>query len=93
MPTKLDLEAQKMHWRSRLLDFGEDVLLEKRRKLRKTQLEISKNIGLNQSQISRLERGLTRPLDIPTIEAVCSAYKLSLKEKQEYFKLSLGIEL
>ena len=80
----------KSFWWSMLLEFGEDVLAVKRRKTGQTQSDIAQKTGLNQSEISRIESGFTKPTDLPTLEAVCQAYQLSNSEKAKYVELITG---
>lgn len=77
-------------WWSNLLDFGQDVLKAKRIKLGLSQFYISSKVGLNQSEISRIENGLARPNDIPTYELICRVYQLTNQERQNYSQLIYG---
>lgn len=85
-----DLESLKSNWWSNLLDFGQDVLIVRRKALGLTQENISNKTGLNQSEISRLECGLVRPRDVPTFHQVCKAYRLTETEIRDYSKLITG---
>lgn len=88
---KANIGAQKSFWWVSLLEFGEDVLAKKRRFSKLTQQDISQKCGLSQSEISRIERGLAKPRDIPTIKAVCDVYQLSKSEKERYLELTTGL--
>jgi len=83
-------EDNKSFWWSMLLEFGEDVLATKRKKTGQTQADIAIKTGLNQSEISRIESGFTKPRDLPTIDAICQAYQLSNSEKAKYIELTTG---
>src|SRR3989344_6769782 len=85
-----DLGYLKSHWWSNLLDFGQDVLVVKRKVLGLSQKEISNYTGLNQSEISRLENGLVRPRGVPTFQLICKAYRLTETEIKDYSRLITG---
>lgn len=86
-----DLDADRSFLFSALYEFCEEILLPKRKQQGLTQKDVSKKLDLNQSEISRIERGLVRPKDMATIQAVCNLYDLTLAEKQKYFSLTTGI--
>jgi transcriptional regulator with XRE-family HTH domain len=87
-----DLEVDRSHNWSLLLEFGEQILIPARKKTKLTQKEISKRLGLNQSEVSRIERGITKPKDHFTIIAICEIYKLNPQEKNQFLQLCSGIE-
>lgn len=89
---KFDLSAQKSSWCADLSEFGEVVLKPRREKLGLTQQQIAKIVGLNQSQISRIEQGLSRPADPPTLDSIVNAYRLNQKEKDYLCQLFVGVE-
>ncbi|KKS41499.1 MAG: hypothetical protein UV05_C0054G0007 [candidate division CPR1 bacterium GW2011_GWA2_42_17] len=89
---KLDLSAQKSSWWGDLSEFGETVLKQKRQNLGLTQQQVAKIVGLNQSQISRIEQGLSRPSDPPTLDSIAKAYHLNQKEKEYLYQLFVGVE-
>lgn len=89
---KFNLSAQKSSWWADLSEFGETVLKQKREKLGLTQQQIAKIVGLNQSQISRIEQGLSRPSDPPTLDSIVNAYHLNQKEKDYLCQLFVGVE-
>lgn len=47
---------------------------------------------MNQSQISRIEQGLSRPSDPPTLDSIVNAYHLNQKEKDYLCQLFVGVE-
>lgn len=57
------IEAEQCWQNSRLQEFGEEVLRPKRLKLGLTQQQMSQRVGVDQSRISRIERGLGKPDD------------------------------
>lgn len=65
-------------------------MLISRLKLNITQTEIARICGISQSEVSRLERGLVTPKDIPSFESVCVSYKLDIIQKDKYAELVLG---
>src|SRR3989344_6023979 len=81
----------KSGWWSNLLDFGQDIFKPRRLSLSLNQLNISNKIGINQSEVSRLENGLVKPRDVPTFNSVCQAYCLTNQEKLAYSRLVYGI--
>ncbi|HKC04703.1 MAG TPA: helix-turn-helix transcriptional regulator [Patescibacteria group bacterium] len=85
-----DLDSQKSHWWSLLSEFGEEVLVKKRLLLVITQDEMARRCGINQSEISRIERGLATPQNVPTFSNICEQYKLNLNEKDKFAELVTG---
>lgn len=85
-----NINSIKSHWWTQLSEFGEEVLLQRRKKYYVTQSQVASITGLNQSEISRLERGLTTPRDLPTLNAISDAYRLTGDEKQKYIELIFG---
>lgn len=87
------LESLRSNWWSNLLDFGQDVLIPKRKSLGLTQDDVSRMSGLGQSEISRIEGGFARPKDVSCFNSLCSVYRLTEDEKRIYAKLVLGTDL
>lgn len=85
------LDYKKSFWRSELYEFCEEVFIKNRKNFKLTQKRVSSLLGLNQSEISRIERGVTTPKDITTIEAICSVYRLTPSQKNKYLELTYGL--
>lgn len=79
------------YWWSCLGEFGEEVLVANRKKYRIPQQKIATILGIHQSEVSRIERGITKPRSIPFAEAICRAYSLSPTQKRKYLELLSGI--
>ncbi len=88
---KNDLDYKKSYWRSELYEFCEEAFVNNRKAFKLTQKRISSILGLNQSEISRIERGVTTPKDITTIEAICAAYRLTPAQRSKYLELTYGL--
>src|SRR6266702_2304015 len=89
--SKSDTDYKKSFWRSKLFEFGNEVLTENRKKAHLTQKKVASVLDLDQSEVSRIERGITKPNDIITIESICDIYKLTPNQKREYLQLTCGI--
>lgn len=85
-----DVGSQRSYWWTSLLEFGEDVLVSRRKQRGLTQQNIAVKCGLNQSEISRFEKGLAKPRDVPTLETLCTVYDLGPAERQRYIELTTG---
>ena len=85
--SKEELQVKKSFWWSSLSEFCEEVLVPKRKKQGLTQIDISNHTGLSQSEVSRLERGIVKPRDNPTINSIFDAYKLTSSEKKEFIDI------
>lgn len=88
----LSTSSRRSSWWAELSEFGEEVLMVSRLKLGITQIEMAKRCGLSQSEISRMERGLVTPKDIPSFESICSGYNLNQKDCDQYRELVLGVK-
>lgn len=89
--SKQNLENTKSFWWSSLCEFCEEVLVAGRKKLSLTQQGIASKVGLSQSEISRIETGIAKPKDLPTLSAICDIYQLSSVERQKYIELIVGL--
>jgi transcriptional regulator with XRE-family HTH domain len=85
------LEYQQSFWRSNLYEFCEEVLVANRKKYKLSQKTIANNLGINQSEVSRIERGIVKPKNIVITKSICDIYRLNLHEKQKYLELTSGI--
>ncbi|HET7099077.1 MAG TPA: helix-turn-helix transcriptional regulator [Patescibacteria group bacterium] len=85
-----DLDSQKSYWWSLLSEFGEEVLLVRRVALGITQADMAKRCGIDQSEISRIERGLATPQNIPALNNLCKEYKLNNDHKERFAELVTG---
>ncbi len=85
-----DIGSQRSYWWTSLLEFGEEVLIRKRKKLGLSQQDIAIKCSLNQSEISRFEKGLAKPRDVPTLELLCAVYQLGPAERERYIQLTTG---
>ena len=87
------LNNKKSFWWSSLSEFGEEVLVTNRKKLHLSQSSVAKMLNLNQSEVSRIERGITKPNDVITLEALCEIYKLTPVQKRKYLELTSGLSV
>src|SRR6266567_1202595 len=85
------LEYKQSFWRSNLYEFCEEVLVVNRKKYKLSQKTIAGNLGINQSEVSRIERGIVKPKNIVITKSICDVYRLNLHEKQKYLELTSGI--
>lgn len=85
-----DTDTRKSYWWSLLSEFGEEVLLKQRIVLGISQTVMAKRCGMAQSEISRIERGLVTPQNIPTSDEICDEYRLKQEDKDKYAKLVAG---
>jgi len=53
------------------------VIKEQRKKLKLTQMEFSKMVGLSQTYVSQVEHG-HKTISLPTLEAVCHTLKMPM---------------
>lgn len=86
-----NLDYKQSFWRSNLYEFCEEVLIINRKKHGLSQKIIAEQLGINQSEISRIERGIVKPKNIVTSETLCDIYKLSPIQKQKYLELTTGV--
>lgn len=86
-----DVELIKVGWRADLQEFGEQVLRPQRQKLGYTQEEMSEKVGLDQSRISRIERGYGVPRDYPTAKAIAHNYRLTQEQTDRWCQIVFGI--
>jgi len=91
MPKSSDYRVS--YWWSSLMEFGEEVLVRNRKKIRLSQQEIANKLNLSQSEISRIERGLVRPHSLPAVREFCDVYQLTSSQKKKYLELINGISL
>lgn len=80
------LEIIRSSWQADLYEFGKFVLREKRKKQKLTQKQMAQKVGLDQSRISRIEKGAT-PKDSATARAISECYQLSDMEEKNWFQL------
>jgi transcriptional regulator with XRE-family HTH domain len=85
-----DTESAKSYWWSLLSEFGEEVLLDHRTRLGLTQADMARRCGVVQSEISRIERGLATPQNVPVFNILCGQYKLDDEEKSKFAELVTG---
>ena len=78
-------------WYLDLYDFGQSVLKERRKILRLSQKQIAGMIGIDQSRISRIERGLGIPKDLPSAKAIAECYRLDEKTSKNWYQLIYGV--
>lgn len=87
--TKDRLEAAQSNQWANLQAFGEQVLQPRREALGLSQPQMGKKIGVDQSRISRVERG-RKPKDAPTAQRYIDAYQLSQGEANCWLELIFG---
>ncbi|GIV76312.1 MAG: hypothetical protein KatS3mg050_0706 [Litorilinea sp.] len=85
------IEAEQCWQNSHLQEFGEEVLRPKRLKLGLTQQQMAQRVGIDQSRISRIERGLGKPEDYSTARAFILHYQLSKPQQDEWLHLLFGV--
>lgn len=79
-------------WQNSLLqEFGAEVLRPKRLKLGLTQQQMARKIGLDQSRISRIERGLGKPEDYASARAFIVHYQLDRSDAEVWLHLLFGL--
>lgn len=78
-------------WYTDLNTFGENVLRERRKQRGLTQQQMAERIGVDQSRVTRIERGLGVPKDLPTAQAYAKAYRLNKAQADRWYQLLYGL--
>jgi len=78
-------------WQDDLRTFGECVLRRRRQEKSLTQKQMARRIGVDQSRVSRIERGLGTPKDYLTANVYARCYGLNPEETDQWFRLLFGI--
>ncbi len=84
------LEIIRSSWRADVQEFAENVLRPHRERLNLNQTEMALRIGVDQSRISRIERGLGVPRDQVTAIRFADEYRLEEIFKKDWLQLLFG---
>jgi transcriptional regulator with XRE-family HTH domain/tetratricopeptide (TPR) repeat protein len=76
-------------WRSSLQEFGEQLRHKREHVLRLTQAQMAARVGIDQSRISRIEKG-HKPRNKATAVILAEAYRLSAAETKAWLELLYG---
>jgi transcriptional regulator with XRE-family HTH domain len=76
-------------WHTSLQEFGEQLRHKREHVLRLTQAQIAARVGIDQSRISRIEKG-HKPRDKATAVVLAEAYRLSTTETKAWLELLYG---
>lgn len=85
------VERIRVEWRSRLFEFGKDVLEVRREELHLTQTQVAKDIGIDPSTYSRIEGGVESPKDPPVAIAIARKLRLDPEKADAWFQLLYSI--
>lgn len=85
------INADQCWQNSRLQEFGAEVLRPKRLKLGLTQQQMARKIGIDQSRISRIERGFGKPDDYASARAFIVHYQLDRSDAEVWLHLLFGL--
>ena len=85
------INADQCWQNSRLQEFGAEVLRPKRLKQGLTQQQMARKIGIHQSRISRIERGLGKPEDYASARAFVVHYQLDRADAEVWLHLLFGL--
>jgi transcriptional regulator with XRE-family HTH domain len=77
-------------WQTSLQEFGELLRQRRQQVLHLSQGEMASRIGIDQSRISRIERGIGTPKDKGTAKAYAEGYRLNREETEIWFELLFG---
>ena len=80
----------RIDWDAQRQAFGEFLRQRRKEILHVTQETMARRIGVDQSRISRIEKGSDSPRDPPTAEIYAQCYGMDSEKRAQWFRLSFG---